>query len=389
MFDKSFRISACLGIALLLSSSAWGMEDDSSNTVYSNPVKTMRADSLHLDGIRGQGRLAIIFDNKFNPKRTEALIRKGVIHPDALKPGNPYVLTSEDMTYEDSIYKRWKAGEGVTVQVVDEDKFRRRRNYSDDLNLPDSNNHGSGVMEAFHAIAPDAIILPVDIELARKDNPTVKPEELCKTILLDLLGKGADIINFSHTKPFFYHESRNIIKEAIDREIAIMVAAGNDSLGTFRLRRISQRQPPAQSVEKSEHQELFEHVQGKGVFFAGSLKHKKNGKEKVYYSAQLPDDDKRSQFLLTDGCNLPFHQYNNSEPTDGSSFASPELAGAMILLKQYCLREEYNCGSPEDLFAVLYESGREVPYTFKGTPEIYKTPDLSEAVKLADKKFSS
>ncbi|MBX9786183.1 MAG: S8 family serine peptidase [Alphaproteobacteria bacterium] len=384
-----------------------------------NPRRATNAAFLHLDEVKGRLKngtplKAAIIDSSFNPNYTKLLADEGVIHPDALQPGNPYCLAPNENFNESTIYndrnnelilQKWFSGsqkERNRIQrqidqlqpLLDAENkkneiLRVRKCWYDLFTIKDAGTHGSGVMEALHFVAPKVQLLPIDTLVFDNDLYLNASQKLTKAIRA-AIAHQVNVINMSFSLSSLNQEGMEAIADAVRQGIAIFIAAGNDSSQGF-IHRIHDMWDKVKGMfVKSNEQKLFERVQGKGILFAGALGYHRNGEEEVASFSQLPDASTKRRFLLAPGVDIPVHaKCDSSKLVNGTSFSSPIIAGGYLLLLQHALDNGYPYGSSEFLLDILQDSGKKVIYErwWPFSDEEYKSIDLYAAQKLLDRKF--
>lgn len=320
--------------------------------------RTTLANELHKEGITGQCKdgkrlKAAIIDMGFYPEYTAELKKKGLIDLDACC----LVGSLSDIFF----------------------------------NSTQTCTHGSGVMEALHLIAPDALLLPMDLNLRY-----VSTDEAIAWGIRNAIKYGADVINISR----YINDTPEIVEacqEAIRHGIPIFLSSGNASYKNYSIRIDEMRFKEGEI--RNPVQDLFEKLGGKGIYFVGALKYGKSGKEKLTSYTQRPCQDTKKRFLCAVGNQLPIHTWLDPDKlSNGTSFAAPTVAGGYILLKQYVLDMGYTI-SPEALFEIMYETGRDVTFSLqiihpgqkksklRQRPEIHKSMDLWKAKMKIDEMY--
>lgn len=432
MMIQFFRLLFCLGILFFSSVSALWSKNHIHDPSYIfeahpsgyravNPSRATKAALLHLNGVRGQLKngtslKAAIIDSSFNPNYTKLLANKGVIHPDALQPGNPYCIAPNENFNESKIYynrnselylQKYFAGSQeeqdliqrqidlLTPLLDDENEknaiLSRRKNYYDSFTIKDAENHGSGVMEALHLVAPKAQLLPIDT-LVFDNNPYLSESHKLTKAIRAAIAHQVNVINMSFKLFDLNQEGMEAIADAVRQGITIFIAAGNDSDSRqgFICRIHDIWDAMKGMFVKSNAQKLFERQKGKGILFVGALGYKRNGEEEIASFSQLSDAHTKRRFLLAPGVDIPVHAtYSSNKLVNGTSFSSPITAGGYLLLLQHALDKGYPYGSPETLLDILQDSGKKVIYRrwWSFSNEEYKSIDLYTAQKLLDRKF--
>lgn len=321
--------------------------------------RTTNAAFLQNEGIKGEvknGRklVAAVIDMHFYPEYTNVLKKAGAIHPAAFSEHLIFdpdeKLESVSLTELDSkifnlehlvahSQKEWENNQEKASQL--KELMVRKQKYNAFFKPGQKDSHGSAVMEAINLMAPKAQILPIDLlGITREmDNMTVS-ERLAFAIRKAIKHK-VDVINLS----LGFKLTDDIVKackEATSQGIAIITAAGNSSIKglPFRLDEIWDRAKSA--FVKNPKQELFEKLQGKGIRFVGAVKYAKNGEEKVTNYTEHPSQSTEKHFIFAPGNKLPIHaSLNPDELVSGTSFASPTVVGAYLLLKEYMLEKNF------------------------------------------------
>ncbi len=395
-----------------------------------NPVRTTHADLLHQEGIKGCTKKGTRFtvaliDSHFNPNFTKTLSDKGLIHPHALSWGNSFILAPGEK-YDFSCsnlegplkhahLRKNKAKTAVEkreaqkeIDVINHVLELRRSNkrsrealfkqYTGNGALGQGAlNEGSGMMDAFHLIAPEAQILPIDIDVMacsrmNKDGLLVTGARALTKALKKALRYRVDAIAIGSGLETLNEKGIVEIKSAVGCGIPVFIGVGGDSnkkQGV--LKRISQGWDAVQRRPiRSKMQELFEKVDRKGIHFVGALGYKENGREKISEHTQLPDESTEPYFTLAPGEKLPIRTGTNPlQLLETPRFSAAQAAGGFILLKQdvwsrgYQYPREYD--SVDRLLKAMHDSGRDVTYKKKGLlkEETFKALDLQQAQKLA------
>lgn len=406
------------------------------------PSRTTGADKLHAEHIEGEIKddkplVIAIIDERFHPKYTTPFKEKDLIHPDAFSEN--LIFDPADALHQDVF---WKYGQNkfkkdcidiltphypqeerqdlanlinkLTVNKVAEMLFALEREshnpklgpllkyaktaiYHDEFLSQDLSTHGSGVMEAVHAIAPKACFLPIDycgFAARLADN---SGDGRFAWAIRTAIQYNVDAINLSiEPNGWDSPETIKACKEATDKGIPIIIAAGNDSTNN-----------EAQFISAYK-QALFDAVGGNGIIFAGALTYSEDGKEVVAGYTQHPTKKMEKRFICVAGSGLPV----NSDSlwnvligmrSAGSSFAAPEVAGGYILLKQIARMHNYPA-TPQELLDILYESGRDVScrVSLPMDPDseslivdpmkrnkTYKSMDLVNAKKMLEEKIKT
>ncbi|MBX9621206.1 MAG: S8 family serine peptidase [Alphaproteobacteria bacterium] len=394
-------------------------ETHSSGSHAVNPGRATNAAFLHLDEVKGRLKngtplKAAIIDSCFNPNYTKLLADKGVIHSDALQPGNPYCLALNENYNESRVYfnrnstliwqknfARSQNERDLIQRQIDQLKpyldaenkknkiLKIRKAWYDLFTKKDASNHGSGVMEALHLVAPKVQLLPIDTLVLNNDLNLNASHKLTKAIRTAIAHK-VNVINMSFSLSSLNQEGMEAIADAVKQGITVFIAAGNDSSPGL-IHRIHDMWDKLKGMfVKSNEQKLFERLKGKGILFAGALGYKRNGEEEVASFSQLPDTKTKRRFLLAPGVDIPVHaKCDSNKLVSGTSFSSPVAAGGYLLLLQHALDKGYPYGSPDLLLDILQDSGKKVIYErwWPFNNEEYKSIDLYAAQKLLDRKF--
>ncbi|MDK3155685.1 S8 family serine peptidase, partial [Kamptonema cortianum] len=267
--------------------------------------------------------------------------------------------------------------------------LRIRKAWYDLFTIKDASNHGSGVMEALHLVAPKVQLLPIDTLVLDDELNSSASHKLTKAIRT-AIAHQVNVINMSFSLSSLNQEGMEAIADAVRQGIAIFIAAGNDSSPGL-IHRIHDMWDKVKGMfVKSNEQKLFERLKGKGILFAGALGYHRNGEEEVASFSQLPDASMKSRFLLAPGVDIPVHaKCGSNKLVSGTSFSSPVAAGGYLLLLQHALDNGYPYGSSETLLDILQDSGKNVTYErwWPFENEEYKSIDLYAAQKLLDRKF--
>ncbi|OJW53473.1 MAG: hypothetical protein BGO67_01890 [Alphaproteobacteria bacterium 41-28] len=304
--NLKFIVSAIVALPLLSSSLfAKGSTKLFSPDVFHHDgsidvVKATGAHILHRDGLRGEGRCIAIIDEEFSPDHMDRYIRRGVIHPDAIRDG--LFITPREKNF-------------LNYQGIQ----NKRKRYMDELDRKAAANepfHGVDVLDIAHSMAPRATILPIDSKLMPGLTFT---EQFCNAVR-QAMRSNPDVINISlglnpEPEPIF-----RVMAEAVRRGIAFTIAAGNES---------SKDNPVFLDYGYAgvdPMPEVFRRLRGDGMVFAGSLKHKRSGNAVFAKFSQhpLPERGLIYRYNLLPGTRF------FSERTSGTSYSSPALAGGMF-----------------------------------------------------------
>lgn len=354
-----------------------------------NPKRATNGAFLHLDNIKGSIRnphqrlKAAIIDSSFSPEHTKTLMDKGVIHPAALQKLNPYALIPDE-DFKTSSYYSNATNDVITTRGAFYKHYTKKG----------AKTHGSAVMEALHLMAPHASLLPIDLcimSYAGYNKPSLTESQVLTKAIRAAITHHVDVINISRTMEDLDTTSLAAIKEAVNKGIAVVLAAGNSGRSSVFVSIWQTWNSIKKLWSKSKSQTLFEEVNGKGLLFAGALKYTPSGKEQVCDFTQLPEpvNGKNPHFILAPGEQLRLPIVSQSDRlTDGTSFAAPISSGAYLLLKQHAIEMGYST-TPEDILNIMEESGRNLTYKppLFGRTKILKTLDVHAARILLDQKF--
>jgi hypothetical protein len=390
-----------------------------------NPKRATNGEVLHLENIKGNIRnphrrlKAAIIDTHFAPEYTKALMDKGVIHPAALQKLNPYALTPNEHSHTSSYYSNllrnlqhekmftWNSKKRALLQkkieqtqpLLAQEKttnafIKIRKDLQDFYHKKGIKIHGSAVMEALHLMAPHASLLPLDLCLMSygvyKKPHFIGAQVLTKAIRT-AIDHRVDVINISLRMEDLNTASLAAIKEAINKGIVVVLAAGNGGHSSAFVSIWKTWDSVKKLWKKSKTQTLFEEVKGKGLLFAGALKYTRSGKEQVSDFTQLPEpvNGAHPHFILAPGekLRLPI-TYQLDKLADGTSFSAPISAGAYLLLKQHAIEQGYSA-TPEDILNIMEKSGRNLTHkpSMFSAAQVLKTLDIHAARVLLDQKF--
>jgi hypothetical protein len=382
------------------------------------PRRTTNAAFVQQRGIKGQmqtGRrlTAAIIDTCFHPEYTRDLKLKGLIHPAAF--AEDLALDPDRLPLADiDIYALATRKSNLTWNLVFEGDPNRRQTMERELNditreaddaerentkrrsymrshssiCGSDSTHGSGVMDAFHLIAPEAQILPIDLihSIYVRDGET--DEQKFVHAVRTAIKHQVDVINLSRSFDNLGRESFDVLKEAMAHGIVVVTSAGNDAcIHRYRIREKWDGSGVINGYAKK--QQFFDEVQGRGLFFAGSLGYGPDGEERISEYSHLAEDDTDSRFVLAPGENLPIRASRSL--AQGTSFAAPCVTGAYLLLKQHMLDKGYAYGSNDTLLDILHQSGRNHYYNqfgYSTSQEVFKSLNVDEAIRLADERFN-
>ncbi len=343
---------------------------------FVNPAKVVKADILHKMGIKGQTkdgkRLKIaIIDGPFHPDHIKELSKKGVIHKEAYS----YVLPTDDKDLKES----------NLLSELDKKKYELRRKLEGDSG---TSFHGSSVVTSFLSIAPEAEILPLDIDLMKlcENGDYVKAFNKAIQIAID---QKVDLINYSVAMT---EECVPAMETAAKKGIMINLPPGNYStkspnLFKARLNIAWDENDEPIPGKLSGRQILLNQTGGKNVIFWGAHDIQNDGEEALSWFSSLPNDEARNHFMLAPGSNLSVKYHHLDEATQGTSYSTPIGAGVLTLLMQYARDKGYKYGTSDDLLQILKSSGRTLTAKTDLGEEIFKSVDLKAAIDLLDKKF--
>lgn len=355
-----------------------------------NPARATNASIAHLLGVNGRTqagkRLSVaVIDSEINfaLPHMQALKNKGLIHPAALVPDNPFLINpDEDFDKYKSTIQRLEAEhldiiskefayptpspeeltslrlqkELINKNLTDywsKDSFLQGRKRSlEQYNAPGAENHGSGVIHALHKTAPELMIFPID-RVAAIGNGKTNSELLTEAIQIATMN-NVDCINLSMKLTSLDDEGLEALAAAVRKGILIVTSAGNDGYPGL--------MSYMGNYDKRKHQ-LFEKLNGQGILFAGATQiSSSNGEEEVTYYSQHPEEEKRRNCVHIVGEDLNIQACKDpNKLVGGTSFAAPIVAGLAALVKQYGLDRNYNM-TPENLCQILYHSGDDITY---------------------------
>ncbi len=250
--------------------------------------------------------------------------------------------------------------------------------------------HGSCVMNTFNMISPHAKILVADIEAMKSrailqgKDPGEQTEECFLSAVREAILNKVDAISLSYTLIGYSKAYVNVLKEAIEKGIAIFSFAGNDSTkGTpFFTDKIKYNG----SVSKRREMQVLQEMKGNGILFNGSVAYKDTGEEVLSSFSQHPTPDALNCYTLSPGekvC-IPIHR-NSITAVDGTSFSTPITAGAFCLLTQY-VRDKGLSYTRDDLLKILTNSGHRLTHTTARTfSKTYPVLNLENVIRQADK----
>jgi len=367
--------------------------------------RTTKAEGLQSKGIQGQLKsgkrlTAAVIDMNFLPEYTKKLHDKGQIHPAALK--DSLILHPDEHLEKESMKDlksqinllRTQAKKNPALKTENNKSIIKLKNtlarkiqYNDIYKDSATGTHGSAVMETINLMVPKAQFLPIDINVGDwfdMDHSSRIAWSILKAIECD-----ADVINISLSRFEITDEIVQACKEASSWGIAIILAAGNESIKGQHLT-FNQIWGQFNLIIKNPVYDLFKKINGKGIRFAGAVKYDKKGEEKVTYYSQHPTQATEKHFIFGAGDYLPVHYTINPDDysSGGTSFAAPTIAGGYLLLKQFALENKYNLSS-EELLEILHDSGRNVHYKplWLGKEKVYKSMDLESAKNLIEAKM--
>lgn len=409
--------------------------------------RTTGADKLHAENIEGEIKgdralVVAIIDQRFHPKYSVPFKEKDLIHPDVFSkdlifdPADNFktLIFEHDDNFKklfwlpDEINFKKECIDILTPSFPPEEiqnladfikkltmnqlaQFLEKKghnpkvkpllknvHYCREFSFQNSSTHGSGVMEAVHAIAPKACFFPIDLAGFASDN---SGDGKFAWAIRTAIHYNVDVINLS-VSPSELNAPGMIkaCKEAIDKGIPLIIAAGNDST-----------KKQAQFISLVDRA-LFDALDERGILFAGALRYTENGQEVVADFTQHPTKKMEKHFMCAAGsellCNA--HSYLKGSlgwslglQNRGTSFAAPEIAGGYILLKQIARMHNYPATSQE-LLDILYDSGRSVSCTVSlpvdpdseslivdsmKRNKTYKSMDLVNAKKMLEEKIKA
>lgn len=359
------------------------------------PEKTTKAAALHEEGIKGQGLKAAIIDQGFFPDYTEEL--RDLIDPVAFSENLIYHSTEECKSF--NIHTLLCLTDRLKNQVSI-DNAQKIKKYENIINRKcfnldeNTNSHGSMVMETLHLIAPESKFLPIDIHSYGPNRGRVS-DDLVAYGIRKAIEYGADVINMSILITNYSDQIVEACQEARRKDIPIIFSAGNDSQKNFPVFLYEDGYQDTNTLKNNYKIDLFDALQGKGVWFAGALKYKKDGEETLTYYTQHPVERTKNHFICAAGCKIPVHAPPASLWGCGTSAAVPIVTGGYLLLKEFARAKGYTLSSQE-ILDIMYESGRDVVHSFRNSirtdiqlPEevVYKSLDLEKAKKKIEEKF--
>lgn len=260
---------------------------------------------------------------------------------------------------------------------------------SDDKHLP-LDGHGSLVVEALLAVAPEVIVLPIDIHRHGPRGHISEPDAI-RTALQHNVDAINISLSFEYPKnwrknPLEKVEEPVYIKEMIKacqlaqlKDVPIIYSAGNESLTFYKLKKHSpnfiefhdclfrriehiDNQSYVHSPTESAIMTVFKALNGKGIWFAAAHTYKENGEKILTNFTTYPLEKTIRNCIFVPGQNI-FTQFSLGS-WSGSSVSAPICTGAYILAKQYDLKLNTFISS-ETTLERIRTSGEEIFHNFE------------------------
>lgn len=358
----------------------------------SPPIIT-KASNLHSRGITGRGIKIAVIDRWIHPSNIAALDKKGCILPSAIQ--KKLVLTPHEKLEQLRLAQLLSDPLKFNTSAAYRESYYRK-GYFDYFNseINKIDHHGSMVMQTLHTIAPKSQLLPVDIgaiacrELAKQRPDQLPPEgnNYFTAAVREAINSNVDAISLSiyPAADFLSANYTNVLKEAAQKGIAIIVAAGNDSAKEKAVFLGNRKNPTTSISRKCETKNAFEGLRGKNMLFCGSLGYKEKGEETFSEFSQHPAQDALTRYVLAPGEKILIQKNNQQFLASGTSLSAPITAGSFALLKQY-VKDKKLAHTNDDLLRTLYNSGHSLTHNIPGTPfKTYKSLNLQNAVKAVD-----
>lgn len=366
----------CFYLLLCLSSVVATQDDLPIPPTHTQALRLMGMDTLHTRGITGKGTLIVVIDQELNPTWLKPLMDKGVIHEQAFLPENPYMLTLQDLTYTDDHYERYLRQEGVSMSLLTNHMERNRRLYADALNGKNAYNKGTGILEAFHFAAPEALLFPVDIRLFIQSvslglSADHKTELKFAPLFETILGLKPPLVLFSDTSILMREECRRYASCLTKQGTMLLLPSGNGACNPAMTRSLTLKGAFGYKPTQSEHAFLFQELLPKHIGFCGSVSRPKplQGLHLSYFT-QFPPTSMAPYFILAPGEEFAFHTRNTENAAaEGTGFSAAFVAGALALLRNYCQQKEFHHLTTDMLFNFLHQYGTSIPTQLEGNPE--------------------
>jgi hypothetical protein len=363
-----FRIFFIFLCAFTYLSSAVATEDNLSiPATHNQALQLMGMDTLHARGITGKGTLIALIDQEINPTWLKPLMDKGAIHDAALLPENPYMLTLQDLAYTDDHYDRYLRQEGVSMSLLTNHTARSRRLYADALNGKNAYNKGTGIIEAVHLAAPDAVLFPVDIRLYVQSTR----EQNFSPLFEMILRLQSPVVLFSDTSILMREECRRYASRLTNQGTLLLLPSGNGACNPAMTRPLTLKGALGYTPTQSEQALLFQELLPKHIGFCGSVSMPKPSKApQLSYFTQVPPTSMAPYFLVAPGEELEFHTMNSADHlAEDTRLSAAFVAGARALLRDHCHEKGCHHFTTDMLFNFLHQYGTAVSTPLEGNPE--------------------
>ncbi|MBA4749537.1 MAG: hypothetical protein H2057_02840 [Alphaproteobacteria bacterium] len=343
---------------------------------HTQALRLMGIDTLHTRGVTGKGTLIVVIDQELNPTWLKPLMDKRVIHEAARLPGNPYMLTLQDLTYTDDHYDRYLRQEGVSMTLLTNHKGRSRRLYADALNSTNAYNKGTGILEAVNLSAPDALLFPVDIRLyiqsaAFDISAKPRPRSKFSSLFEMILELQPPLVPFSDTSILMREECRGYASRLTNQGTMLLLPSGNGACNPAMLRPLTLKGAFGHAPCQSEHILLFQELLPKYIGFCGSVSMLKPLEApQLSYFTQFPPPSMAPYFILAPGEELAFHTVNSAgHLAEDTRLSAAFVAGALALLREHCQEKGLHQLTTDMLFSLLHQYGNSISTQLDGNPE--------------------
>jgi len=352
--------------------------------------RATKADILHGNNIRGKGIKIAVIDINFHPNDIDFLNKKACLLPSVIQ--KKLVLTPDENLNQLNL-AQLKANQVAFNTIPDYKELVLRKEYFDEAFAADISGHGSRVMRTLHSMAPEVQLLPIDLNCTLiRAWDKVFPEAISDSeqatcfasAIYEAIHNQVDAISLS----LWVVDDKNgevihALREAAQKGIAIISAAGNDSTRQQATYLDTGKYPNGGRFKKSTRQ-AFEDLKGQGMLFAGSLEYSKAGGESFSDFSAHPPQDTLMHYLLAPGEHVYIETNNEAVWASGTSLSAPAVAAGYGLLKQYSKAKGLIL-SREELLRILHHSGHDLIHSIPGTPfKTYKVLNLENAKVYID-----
>lgn len=336
------------------------------------PQRATKADLLHTKNIKGRGVKVAIIDIGIHPNDVHELAKTRCILPASLQ--KKLVLTPNER--------------------FEKRKDALRKQYLDKINQDQTKKsiHGSLVMRAFHLIAPEAQVLPIDLNCISIHEShgglRIPNGHHCASLAIqEAIKQNVDVISLSNyiaDPPSAPQEFVDALQKAAKKGIAIICGAGNESTKSTPVYLDTGKNPTSALFYKRDDKKAFEKLNGRGMLYVGSVGYTKTGEERFSDFSHHPKQDTQRKYLLGPGEGVVLESNNELLWGSGTSYSTPYASGGFALLKQYATNKGL-AHTAEDLLGILHQSGHDLTHDIPGTLfKSYKVLNLHNAMQHVD-----